>query len=140
MSASSPQATADADLALARMTEMSADLRGCAILDASGSLMAASGDAEAWGSAAASLLRAADAAGERHATQAHVATEEGEVFAVREGGLAMIAVAERFTLASLMLFDMRTVLRDLAGGNGVPDRRKPHPRELANEAGEDGES
>ena len=32
MSASSPQATADADLALARMTEMSADIRGCAIV------------------------------------------------------------------------------------------------------------
>jgi hypothetical protein len=35
----------------------------------------------------------------------------------------MVAVTERFTLASLMLFDMRTVLRDLASGNGVPDRR-----------------
>ena len=81
------------------------------------------------------VFEAADGADETPATQAHVATEEGEVFAVREGGLAMIAVAERFTLASLMLFDMRTVLRDLAGGNGVPDRRKPHPRELANEAG-----
>jgi hypothetical protein len=136
MSASSPQATADADLALARMTEMSADLRGCAILGASGALMASSGDAEVWASAAVSLLKAADAAGERPATQAHVATEEGEVFAVREGDLAMLAVAERFTLASLMLFDMRTVLRDLAAGNGLPDRRKPHPRELASETEE----
>jgi predicted regulator of Ras-like GTPase activity (Roadblock/LC7/MglB family) len=136
MSASSPQATADAGLALARMTEMSADVRGCAILDASGALMASSSDAEVWGSAAVSLLEAADAAGERPAMQAHVATEEGEVFAVREGGLAMVAVAERFTLASLMLFDMRTVLRDLAAGKGVPDRRKPHPRDLASEAEE----
>jgi hypothetical protein len=136
MSAVSPQATADADLGLARMTEMSADVRGCAILDSSGAVMAASGAADAWGEAGASLLRAADAAGGQPARQAHVATEEGEVFAVREGGLAMVAVAERFTLASLMLFDMRTVLRDLAGGDGVPDRRKPHPRELASEAPE----
>ena len=37
-----------------------------------------------------------------------------EAFAVREGDLAMVAVTERFTLASLMIFDMRAVLRDLA--------------------------
>jgi len=29
----------------------------------------------------------------------------------------MVAVAERFTLASLMIFDMRAVLRDLAKGS-----------------------
>jgi hypothetical protein len=39
----------------------------------------------------------------------------------------MVAVTERFALASLVLFDMRTVLRDLASGNGVPDRRAPGP-------------
>jgi hypothetical protein len=42
-----------------------------------------------------------------------VATEDGEAFAVRHEDLAMVAVAERFTLASLMIFDMRAVLRDL---------------------------
>ena len=56
-----------------------------------------------------------------------MATEDGEAFAVRDGDLAMVAVTERFTLASLMLFDMRTVLRDLVSGNGVPDRRAPAP-------------
>jgi hypothetical protein len=30
----------------------------------------------------------------------------------------MVAVADRFTLASLMIFDMRAVLRDLARGVG----------------------
>jgi hypothetical protein len=30
----------------------------------------------------------------------------------------MVAVAERFTLASLMIFDMRSVLRDLAKEGG----------------------
>jgi hypothetical protein len=33
----------------------------------------------------------------------------------------MVAVAERFTLASLMLFDMRAVLRDLAAALGAPE-------------------
>ena len=44
-----------------------------------------------------------------------------EVFALRHAGLAAIAVTERFALASLTLFDMRALLRDLAhGGDGRP--------------------
>jgi hypothetical protein len=122
---------ADAELAVARMGEMSADLRGCAVLDESGNALAASGGTGDWAKAGAAFLAAADAADGTAASQAHVGTEDGEAFAVREGGLAMVAVANRFTLTSLMLFDMRTVLRDLASGNGVPDRRAPDPGEIA---------
>ena len=93
---------------------MSADLRGCAVIGGGGEVLAATGDADQWGSAAAELLSAADAAGGEPAGHVHVATEDGEAFAVRHEGLAMVAVAERFTLASLMIFDMRAVLRDLA--------------------------
>lgn len=121
-----PPSAADAELAVARMGEMSPDLRGCAVLDAAGEALASSGGT-GWARAGKAFLAAADAAGGEPASQAHVATEDGEAFAVREGGLAMVAVAERFVLASLMLFDMRTVLRDLASGNGVPDRRAPGP-------------
>jgi hypothetical protein len=125
---SAPQARiADAELAVARMGEMSADLRGCAVLDGSGAALAASGGTGDWARAGAAFLAAADAADGAPARQVHVATEDGEAFAVREGGLAMVAVANRFTLGSLMLFDMRMVLRDLATGNGVPDRRAPDP-------------
>lgn len=113
---------ADAEMAVARMAEMSVDLRACAVLDGDGNELASSGGA-GWGRAGAAFLGAADAAGSEPAAQVHVGTEDGEAFAVREAGLAMVAVTERFTLASLMLFDMRTVLRDLASGNGVPDRR-----------------
>jgi hypothetical protein len=102
------------------MTEMSVDLRGCAVLDSDGRTLAASGDHERWGPAAGELLAAADAAVDRPASQVHVGTEDGEAFALRFGGFAMVAVAERFTLASLMLFDMRAVLRDLAGALGAP--------------------
>jgi hypothetical protein len=108
-----------AEAAIARLGEMSADLRGCAVLDASGRALAASGDPERWGEAGAELLAAADAAGEQRASHIHVATEDGEAFAVRHEGLAMVAVAERFTLASLMIFDMRAVLRDLVKGGGA---------------------
>jgi predicted regulator of Ras-like GTPase activity (Roadblock/LC7/MglB family) len=102
-----------------RLQEMSADLRGCAVLGSDGRVLAASGDAERWEPAAQGLLAAADAARGEPAEQVHVATEDGEVFAVRHRGLALVAVAERFTLASLMAFDMRTVLRELAAGGAV---------------------
>ena len=106
-----------AEAAVARLTEMSQDLHGCAVLDPEGRALAASGDPDSWSSAGMALLTAADAAGDQPASHVHVATEDGEAFAVRHEGLAMVAVAERFTLASLMIFDMRAVLRDLAKGS-----------------------
>ena len=102
-----------AEAAVTRMREMSADLRGCAVLDSGGRALAASGDPEAWAEAGGALLEAADAAGGEAAAHVHVGTEDGEAFGVRHGDLAMVAVADRFTLASLMIFDMRAVLRDL---------------------------
>ena len=104
----------DAEAAIARLREMSADVRGCAVLGPDGELLAASGDPQRWQEAAAVLLGAADLAGDAPAELVHVATEDGEVFAVRHAGLAMVVASERFALASLMAFDMRTVLRDLA--------------------------
>ncbi len=107
---------ADGEVAIARLEAISTDLRGCVILGADGSPLAASGDLDAWAGAARELLAAADAAAGEPATHAHVGTEDGEVFAVRHRGLALVAAAERFALASLMVFDIRSVLRELAGG------------------------
>ena len=104
-----------AQAALAFLTEMSPDLRGAAILAADGSVLAASGEAGRWGEDAAALFSIADAAGGEPVEQVHVATEQGEVFALRHAGLAAVAVAERFALASLLFFDMRSTLRNLAG-------------------------
>jgi len=103
------------------------------VLDAAGTELAISGGS-GWASAGQELLAAAEEAGPQPVSQVHVATEDGEVFAVREGGLAMLAVTERFTLASLVLFDMRTVLRDLASGEGIPDRRATGPAPLGEPA------
>lgn len=105
--------------ALAYLTEMSPDLRGGAILESGGAVLAASDRPERWREDAATLLEVADGAGGEPVEQAHIATEQGEVFAVRHAGLAAIAVTDRFALASLLLFDMRAVLRDLSeGGDG----------------------
>jgi hypothetical protein len=106
-----------ADGALAYLTEMSPDLRGAAILG-SGEVLAATSEPARWGEDAAALLAVADRAGEEPVQQVHIATEQGEVFALRHAGLTAIAVTERFALASLMFFDMRSVLRELAAGNG----------------------
>jgi hypothetical protein len=107
---------ADADRALSYLEEVSPQLRGCAILSAAGEVLAASGEADSWGEAARELLIAADAAQSEPAAYVHIATGDGEVFCVREGELTAIAVTERFVLASLMVIDLRTVLRDLAAG------------------------
>lgn len=108
-----------AEAALAFLTEMSPDLRGAAILAGDGSVLAASGEAdEHWREDAAALFTAADAAGGEPVEQVHVATAQGEVFGLRHEGLTAVAVTERFALASLMLFDMRATLRDLARAGG----------------------
>jgi predicted regulator of Ras-like GTPase activity (Roadblock/LC7/MglB family) len=105
--------------ALAYLTEMSADLRGGAILGPDGAVLAASDQPNRWSEDAAALLEVADRADGEPVEQVHIATEQGEVFALRHAGLAAVAVTERFALASLMFFDMRSVLRDLAaGGDG----------------------
>ncbi len=105
-----------AEAALAFLSEMSPDLRGAAILDGDGTVLAAAADDERWAEDAATLFAVADAAEGEAVEQIHVATEQGEVFALRHQGLAAVAVTERFALASLMFFDLRAVLRELAKG------------------------
>ena len=107
-----------AQAALAFLTEMSPDLRGAAILDGDGAVLAASSEPGRWREDAAVLFAAADATDPEAAEQIHVATEQGEVFALRHTGLAAVAVTERFALASLMFFDMRSTLRELAKQKG----------------------
>jgi predicted regulator of Ras-like GTPase activity (Roadblock/LC7/MglB family) len=106
-----------AEAALAFLTEMSPDLRGAAILTGDGEVLAASGDhPERWAEDAAALLAIVDRAGEEPVEQVHVATEQGEVFALRNAGLAAVAVTDRYALASLLFFDLRATLLDLARG------------------------
>ena len=110
-----PPSEESAEAALAFLTEMSPDLRGAAILGPAGEVLAATGgERERWGEDAAVLFAAADGAEEAPVEQVHIATEQGEVFAIRHAGLAAVVVTDRFALASLMLFDMRSTLRQLA--------------------------
>lgn len=104
---------ADAEVAIARLQAMSADLRGAAIVAPDGTILAASGDSDAWEGVAPGVIAAADAAAGEAVTHAHIGTEDGEVFVVRDEEYAMVAAAERFALAGLMVFDIRAALRDL---------------------------
>jgi hypothetical protein len=109
--------------ALAFLTEMSIDLRGAALLDSAGAVLACSGEPGRWREDAANLFAVADSAESEPVEQVHIATEQGEVFALRHQGLAAVAVTERFALASLMFFDMRSVLRGLARGEAPGGER-----------------
>ena len=100
---------------MTRFLALSSEVRGGAILGPEGTL-AASGSEDRWAEAGRSLLEAADRAAGEPASHAHVATEEGEVFVVRSGERAMVAVTSRFTLASLMFADMRAALREATEG------------------------
>jgi hypothetical protein len=113
--ATAPPSGESAEAALELLAEMSPDLRGAAILGPGGEVLAATGEErERWGEDAEALFAAADAAEGAPVEQVHIATEQGEVFAIRNAGLAAVSVTDRFALASLMLFDLRSALRQLA--------------------------
>jgi len=105
--------------ALARFGGSSAEAREGAIIGPEG-VLAASGQADRWADAGHALLDAADQAAGTRATHVHIATEEGEVFAVRSGDLAMVAVTPRYTLASLVFADMRAALRRAHDASAPP--------------------
>ncbi|MGI8633405.1 MAG: hypothetical protein ACR2NA_12790 [Solirubrobacterales bacterium] len=98
---------------LERLCERSPEIRGATVLGAADVPLAASGGLDHWALAASAFLSAADEAAPDQADRVHVATQDGDVFAVRHGALAAVATAERFALASLLSHDLRQMLRDL---------------------------
>jgi hypothetical protein len=98
---------------LENLAELEPELRAAAIIDPRGATLASSGSEPEWSAGAARLLATLDAAEQREIDSAHLATETAEIFVVREGGFALVAVTGRFVLASLTSFDIRMALRDL---------------------------
>ena len=111
------------ELALAYLGELSTDIRGAVLLDKQGSVAARSGFdedddeqlEELVGDLFAHAATATSAAGEPDANQVEIALPEGSVYALREHGWTLAVVTGRFALSSLMFFDLRMVIRDLAG-------------------------
>jgi hypothetical protein len=94
-------------LALDYLRELSADIEAGVVLGADGTLLA--GD-DAMAAAARDLLAAAGSA-----TDLHVTTADGAVFAARDDRHAIVVACGRFALPSLARYDLRMVLADLAG-------------------------
>ena len=107
----SPAPTLSPPLALDYRRELSADIRSGVVLAADGKLLAGP---EALADPARALLAAAPGARELH-----VATADGAVFAARSERHSLVVVCGRFALPSLIRYDLRLVLGDLAG-----DRRE----------------
>jgi hypothetical protein len=108
------------ELALAYLGELSTDIRAAALLDESGRLAARSGvddgDSERLHGLVTDLFdQAARAATGAAPDQLEVALPEGSVFAVREHGYTAAVVTGRYALSSLMFYDLRMTLADLAG-------------------------
>jgi hypothetical protein len=105
------------DLALDYLGELSTDIRAALVLDSGGQIAAVTGDdserGERMGALAMELLDAtAEASG--GGDQVEVVTADGSVFAVRGEAWTVAVVAGRAPLASLMFYDLRNVVRDLA--------------------------
>jgi hypothetical protein len=87
-------------------------VRACALLHADGRLASVDAAHEAEGEALADLTaQLLERAG---ADQVEVSTGAGMVYALRSGEWTLAVVAGRFALSSLVFFDMRQALEELA--------------------------
>jgi hypothetical protein len=97
---------------VAELIEESAGLRSCAVIDGHGEVLAAT-DSREWAEQAERLWGAAADPGHADPAYVHVAIDAGELFAMRDERSTVIGVADRFSLASLILCDLRAALRRL---------------------------
>jgi hypothetical protein len=109
----SPAPTLTPPLALEYLRELSADIRSGVVLDPDGALLA--GPEELAGPARDLLA----ASGE--AREVQVATATGAVFAARSDRHTVVVVCGRFALPSLIRYDLKLVLADLAGPGERPE-------------------
>jgi hypothetical protein len=96
-------------LALDYLRELSADIVTGVVLAPDGALLAGPDDLA---DAARDLIAGAGDA----ASEIHVSTADGAVYAARSERHAIAVVCGRFALPSLIRYDLRKVLADLAGG------------------------
>jgi hypothetical protein len=87
-------------------------VRACALLDADGRLVSVDAAHEAEGEALADL--AAQMLERAGVDQGEVSTGAGIVYALRSGEWTLAVVAGRFALSSLVFYDMRQALAELA--------------------------
>ena len=100
---------------LENLAELEPELVNAGIFDRNLEAVCVTSESPDWPKQAVALLEALDSSsGEEVFDSAHIAGADGEVFAVTEEGLSLVAVTGRFVLASLTSYDMRMALRDAA--------------------------
>lgn len=94
-----------------RLRELSPDVRAAVLIDAAGSLVAASEeDGEELAALVRRLVAEADAAASEPPEQLEVQVDGGSVFLTRDSRYVLASVARRVALSSLMLYDQRSLL------------------------------
>jgi predicted regulator of Ras-like GTPase activity (Roadblock/LC7/MglB family) len=106
--------------ALAELTELSSQVEDAAILGESGFVLVSTGTPERGEELARVAAELLAAAGDVRpdgppVTRLEVSLEAGSVFVVREGGRTAVATTVPEPTAGLVVYDLRTALRRLAG-------------------------
>lgn len=100
-----------------RLAEMSSDALSVVVLDAAGSVAAATdpdaGRSRRFGELVGELFERADAIDHDPPEQVEAQVAEGAVFALRSSRWMLAVVARRAALSSLMFYDMRSVAAQL---------------------------
>ena len=118
----------DAEQALADLTEISTQVRTATVVEPSGELAASTvadeARARALADAARRLLAEAERIrprADRPLAQLEVATGEGSVFIVRDGGRTIVATTGPEPTVGLVFYDLMSCLRSLAAEDPARD-------------------
>jgi len=115
------------ELALRYLLELSADIRAAILLGQSGEALASAPERAADETLVrcSALVREADALadGGGEPIELDVTLPGGGIFLVRDGKRSLVCVTGPFALPGLILHDMRVVMNDLRGGDGLEGAR-----------------
>jgi len=125
----------DAASALADLTEISSQVEAAVVVDEQGAVLASTladeTGTERLARAGTELLEAAGSAFGREGravSRLEVALREGSVFALTEGGVAIVARTSPKPSSGLVLYDLGTCLRAVAESRAKPKRTRRAPK------------
>lgn len=121
--------------AIADLTEISSQIEAVVVADEDGEPLASSSDdagaARALAHAAAEIFRAA---GDPAPVQVEVSTPTGSLFAARESGRVVAAVTAPSPPSGLVLYDLRTCLRQVVAEPDERPKRRTRKKALDDDA------
>lgn len=126
----------DAEQALRELGELSSQITAAAVLDANGTVLAASSeDPAASGRLATAALELVAAAadlgsGSREVTRVEVELDEGAIFVVNESGHTVAATTGPRPTSGLVVYDLRTCAQSI---DAAPKKRRARERKETKE-------